>query len=314
MKRSRWPIAIILVITMLLGMTSSLSALDQVKDDEAMLKIESLMERGILRGDGVAFHADRKLTNAEGVQMIVKGLDLSLAAFLFMKEPLASDSFDRVPDDAWYSQAFVIGAVNGLELPRDINPKAEMTREVFAHHLITAMNLKGDFPFTKMLFHLTDEADLNPDYSYALQLLLNGRIVTLDDEGRFRPKDAIKRGEAAVMLYNMIDYVERFTASIPEEGITPIEGGELLLTDEVTYVIEELNEEVSRVTLSWGEQPHPGYGISVAAIHFHDGEQAVIQFRLHYPDPELFYPQVITYPTAVTYVPAAYTVELQQVK
>ncbi len=312
MKLRRWSLSLILIAMMVIGLTSSAFALDQEKGDEALNKIQSLMDREIVKGDGVSFHAERSMTNAEGVQMIVKGMDLNLAAFLFVKEPLASDSFDHVPNDAWYAQAFIIASVNGLDLPREIDPKAEMTREAFAHHLITAMNVKGQFPFTKMYFQPADADQLNPDYNHALQLLLNGRIAELDEEGNFRPKDAITRGEAAVMLYNMIDYMERYTAPIPEEGIEPGEGGDDVLQEEVTYTVENVNDEVSRVTISWGEQPHPGYGISVASIHFRDGNLAEVRYSLHYPDPDRFYPMVITYPTAVTYIPAGYDVQLAQ--
>jgi hypothetical protein len=305
MKKVKWSAAILLVCAMVLGLTSSIFALDNVKDDAALDKVMSLMSRDIVKGDGAAFHAEKNMTNAEGVQMIVKGMDLSLAAFQFIKEPLASDYFENMRNDVWYSQAFVIAAVNGLELSKDIDPKAEMTREAFAYHLITAMNLKGEFAFTKMYFQLSDEDQLNPDYNHALQLLLNGRMTELDEEGNFRPKDAITRGEAAVILYNMIEHVERNTAPIPDDGV-------VVDVNEVTYVVEAVNSEINKVTLSWGEQPNPGYGLSVASILFKDGNIAEIQYSLHYPLPDRMYPQVITTPTAVTYVPSAYDVQLAQ--
>ena len=295
-----------LILAMVLTLGTSVFAFDDMSDADGKDKdkILSLKEKGIVQGNGKLFGGNKKLTNAEGVHLIVKGMDLSLAAFLFIKEPLASDYFDNVPDRAWYSEDFVIASVNGVGLPADINPKANMTREEFAHYLFTAMMLKGDFPFTKMLYSITDEEEINPDFRHSIQLLLNGKITELDDKGKFYPKRDITRREAAVMLYNTIEFVKSHTEPIPDDGVN--------VEEKVTFTTEKINDGVNKVTLSWGEQPNPGYGISISEIVFVNDKTAEIYYRLHYPEKDKMYPQVITTPTAVTYLSSQYDVVLKR--
>lgn len=298
MKKFRLAAVLTLTIAIVMALGSSVFAFDDIPGGKAKDKILSLKERGIVQGNGKFFAAGKKLTYAEGVHMIVKGLDLNLAAFLFIKEPLASDSFDKVPNNAWYSQSFVIAAVHGLDLPRDIDPKAHMTREAFAHYLFSAMMMKGDFSFTKKFYVITDDADIDADYKQDIQLLLNAHIAELDKDGNFFPKKAITRLEAAIMLYNTIEFIKGQTQPNPEEN--------------VTYTTEPVNAEVNKVTLYWGEQPNPGYRISISQIVFTDEKTAEVHYQLHYPEKDKSYAQVITKPTADTFVSSRYEIVLKR--
>lgn len=302
-RRSKWTVSLVLVLAVNLLFGSLLYAFQDMPEGAAGQKLMSLKERGMIQGNGKVFHGERALKNSEAVQMLVNGMDLSLAAFLFIKEPLASDSFDRVPNDAWYSQAFVIAAVNGLELPRDIDPKADISREAFAHHLLTAMLLKGDYPFTKRLFTFKDAGELNPDYMHSIQLLMNAGILQVDADSEFHPKQAITRLDAAVMLYDALEFMIQHQQQIPEDGIT---------VDEVTMTTEAISEDLNKLTLSWGEQPNAGYTITITKVVFVDDQTAEIYYRLGYPKKDEMYAQVITTPTAVTYVSSAYIPVLVQ--
>jgi len=297
---------LLLMAAALVMFSVNASAFDDIpQDDEERDKVLKLQELGVISGIGGLFQGDKELTYAEGIQMIVKGMDLNLSAFLFIKAPEAKDSFDRVPEDAWYTKSFIIAAVHGLQLDRSLDPNAVMTREEFAHHLLTALDKTGSYPFTKKLFILEDEADVNPDFMHSIQLLLNGGIISLDEDGRFRPKQPITRKEAAVMLYDAMQFKNNHESqpALEEENAG----------SEVTFEVTEVNEEINKVTVLWGEQPNPGYGISISSIHFVDEyETAVIYYRLSYPDPDRFYPQVIVYPEDETYVSSAYKVVVEE--
>jgi len=307
MRRSSMKV-FLLVLAALVMFSVNASAFDDIpQDDAARDKVLKLQELGVINGIGGDFQGDKELTYAEGIQMIVKGMDLNLAKFLFIKAPEARDSFDYVPEDAWYTKSFIIAGVHGLELDRSIDPNAVMTREEFAHHLLTALDKTGPYPFTKMLFMIEDEADVNPDYMHSLQLLLNGRIVSLDEDGKFRPKQPITRKEAAVMLYDAMQFKNNHAAQRDQELDFP--------SSEVTFEVTEVSEDINKVTVSWGEQPNPGYGIAITSIHFVDEyETAVVYYRRSYPDPDRFYPQVIVTPKAETYVSSAYKVIIVEEK
>ena len=81
-------------------------------------KIISLQEKGFVNGIGNGLFApDSKLTAAEGIQLIVNSLDLNLDLVSFFKEPKATDYFKKADDSAWYADALIIAAVNGVDLP-----------------------------------------------------------------------------------------------------------------------------------------------------------------------------------------------------
>ena len=308
MKKRSLLVSLALVFLLLFG--SVASAFTDLQESPEGDKIQALQTKGVVNGyGGVLFKGNNNMTNAEAVHLIVKSFDLSLAAFLFIKEPLASDYFERVPDRAWYSQSFVIAQVNGLELPKDIDPKADISREAFAHYLLKALLLKGDYAFTEMYFEIKDAKDVNPDYANSLQVLLNGHIISLDKDGSFRPKQAIKRSEAAAMVFQALKFVEEHAVA-EEPGIPDGEKENPFLKDPVTFTVEKINDQVQKVTLSWGEKPHPGYGLSITQITFTGEKTAAVHYKLHTPIPGRMYPQVIVYPTADTYVPAGYEIVL----
>jgi hypothetical protein len=294
----KWTFLLSLAMAMLLLFGTAAFAFDDLPEGGDRDKIRSLQERGIVNGYGTSFMANKKLNNAEGVHLIVKAMDLSLAAFLFIKEPLASDSFDNIPNDAWYANSFVIAAVNGLNLPRDIDPQAEMTREAYAHYLLSALLIKGDYPFTKMLVHVADEADVNPDYRHSLQLLLNAKIVELDQERMFHPKKPITRRDAAVLAYNTLEFMKVHSQPLPGGGVT--------VDETVTLTSARINDEVNKVTLSWGEKPNAGYTLTITGIVFKDGKTAEIHYKLGTPEKDKMYAQVITTPQADTYLASGY--------
>lgn len=308
---------IVLTLTILMIFATSVHAFNDLPDNMEATKIKELQKKGIIQGytDGELFMGQQNLTHAEGVHLIVRGTELSLAAFLFNKAPLASDSFDNVPEDKWYTDAFIIAAVNGVELPRGIMPSAEMTREEFAHHLLTAMLIKGDYPFTKMLYLISDDADMNPDYSHSIQLLLNAKITQLDEDNNFYPKRAITRMEAAVMVYDTIEFMNAHPYVMPDPNLPGdgTVGEEPIVSDNpVTISAIKVNEDIQKVTLSWGEQPNPGYQLKISKIDYKVDQTAVIYYTLHYPEDGMMYADVITTPEAVTYLPASYSPTIEQ--
>jgi len=259
-------------------------------------KIKTLKEKGIL--SGVAndqFKPEDKLTYASGISMLVKGLDLNLNLFDFIKEPKASDFFTNLSDDAWYSQAFIIAQLHGLEIPKDVKANDPITKEQFAHHLFQAMMTKGDYAFIEIYKIIKDEADVNSAYMNSIQKLLISNIATVDKDNNFYPTQPITRGEAAAWLHDGLKFVAETTPINPKPEFPEFEQ---------KLTVEAVNEHVNKVTLS-AQMPHPGYGLRIASIQF-EGDQAIIYTEALLPDPDKMYPQVITEVKVTTYVDAAF--------
>ncbi|GIP39715.1 hypothetical protein J31TS4_29950 [Paenibacillus sp. J31TS4] len=204
-RRMVLPLALVLGLTL----SSSAFAFSDTAGDPYEAQIRALEERGVVSGIGNdLFDPKGTMTSAQAVQLIVKGLGLNIDSLRFIKEPKASDSFDKVADNAWYAEAFVIAKLNGLPLDRSIDPNQPMTREQFAHLLVSAVNLEGPFPMIMMYINITDQDKLDPAYAGSIQQLLLTRLANLDKEGFFRPKDAVTRSEAAGMVHQAIGFLE----------------------------------------------------------------------------------------------------------
>ncbi|WP_052487112.1 S-layer homology domain-containing protein [Gordoniibacillus kamchatkensis] len=310
MKR-RWTMLAVLSLCMLLFFGTSAFAFDDLSGIPGSSKIESLKNDRIVSGDSEKeFKPHRKTTYAEGIQLIVKGLDLNIDNIKFIKKPEASDYFTKVPDDAWYAQAFIIAQHNGMDLPRNIDPKSAMSRQDFAMYLARAITYKWTFMQTMQFIVFADSDEVSKEASSAVQMLLKAHIAELDKENRFRPADRITRAEAAVMIYNARLFVKdkelRDHSGDPSQP--PVQN------EKVDVQIKAVNSSVNEVTLVWGEKPNPGYRITIDRIQFTDDRKAIVYYQLHYPQPGDSYAQVVTDAKAVTYVDAGYQVSAQRME
>lgn len=282
-----------LVFTLSASSVFAFSDLDSTEKEPIL----QLKERGIVNGIDSGHFAPRgKINMAQSISLIVKGFNLNIDNIRFIKEPKASDYFTNVPDDAWYADAFIIAKMNGLDIPNNIDPNAVITREQYVNLLITAMETQGQFPLIKMFISFTDNDQINPSYQGAMQRLYLYKIAKLGEDGKVNPKQEMSRGEAAVLLYNAIQYVEKYKAGSPQQP----------QQDEVKVTVEQVNADVSKVTLSRGEMPNPGYGIAITGIDFQADGTALIKYTLSDPSPDGMYPQVVTEAKADTYISAKY--------
>lgn len=305
-SKTRKSIAALLVTAgACVALSGSAFAFDDVKQEPGASYILDLKHRGIVQGVGNnLFKPAAHVSGATAVTLLVKGLDLNIDNIRFIKKPEAGDYYTKIPNDAPYAEAFIIAQLNGLDIPRDIDPKADVTREQFAHWLFQALSTKGEYAFTEQYVLVAGEEDVTPAYSGSLQKLLIAGIAELGANNEFRPQEAITRGEAAVMLDKTIAFAEN-VKPIPDAPETTI------LTD-VKLESASLTEGVSKVTLT-ATAPHPGYGIQVSSIAF-DGDQAIVNYRVVMPDPDKMYPQVVTSVETVTYISSSYKAVLGTVE
>jgi len=266
--------------------------------DPGYKSIQDLRDRGIVQGVGNnAFKPQAPVDGATALTLIVKGLNLNIDAIRFIKEPKASDYFTNVKDNASYAMTFIIARMNGLDIPKDIDPSKKITREQFAHWLFQGISTKGDYAFTEQYVMLNDEDKVTQAFSNSIQKLLVSGIAELDKEQNFRPRDAITRSEAAVLLDRAIEFVEK--TPLPE-----VEEPQASVLSDVKLTSEAYSGDVTKVTVT-ATVPHPGYGIEVSSIEFKDGN-AIVRYRSTPPDPAALYPQVITDVKTFAYIPSAY--------
>lgn len=193
---------------------SSFTDLGNIEGKE---KIEALKEQGFIKGvSSDKFLPDQEMTAAQGFQLISNAMELSLAATDFPKGPHAEGTFEHVKDGQWYTDAFLATYYNGVEVPVDIEPGQDLTREEFTFYLMQAMEKKGQLPMINIVpKEISDETDINPLYQGAIQRSLALDINTLNGEGGFAPKQPITRAEAAVMTYNAVSFLQSLKSGTP---------------------------------------------------------------------------------------------------
>lgn len=298
-KRATVLISALLALLMMLG--GSAYAFSDVQGDPNEADIAALQKAGIVSGISAEHFAPKgKVTMAQGVAMLVKAFELNIDHIRFIKKPEASDYFTNVPNDAWYAESFIYAHHNGLPIPRDADPLQNLTKEQYADLLFHALTAKNDYAFIEMYVILKDEADVTKEYMNSIQHLLLGKITELDD-GYFYPKNEITRSEAARLLNQAILFAKKHEPIKPVPAVDP----------DVSLSVTKVNDDVNKVTLTWSNRPHPGYGISVSNIEFTLDGQALISYELHQPDPDKMYPQVISEAKIDTYVASTYKPVLQ---
>ncbi|GKU78407.1 S-layer homology domain-containing protein [Paenibacillus sp. L3-i20] len=293
-------ILVAIMVFMLFTLGQSAMAYSDVTEDPNAEHIKSLQEKGVISGHGKEdFKPNGKLTYASAVTMLVNGFDLNIDNIHFIKQPKATDNFPNLKDNAWYSQAFVIAHLNGLDIPTTVKANDYITKEQLAHHLFQAIAKKGDYAFIKIYMAMNDESKVNPHYMNNIQKLLISKIATLDKKNNFNPKHAIKRGEAASWIYGGIKFVEDNEPIKPQ----PEFPGSNFKLETVA-----LTSEVNKVTIT-AQLPSPGYGLHISSITF-DGDKAVLHVATTTPDPNKMYPQVISEVKISTFVDSKYKVVL----
>ncbi|HVI40312.1 MAG TPA: S-layer homology domain-containing protein, partial [Anaerovoracaceae bacterium] len=139
--------------------------------------------------------------------------DLNIDNIRFIKEPKASDYFKKANDDAWYADALIIVSFSGLDLPADLDPNAKWTKEEFTHYLVMIMEEQGSLPMINLVpADVADGDQLDAVYSGSIQRALLYKLVQLDADGCFRPQDNMTRGDAAVQVFNALEYLKAHPA------------------------------------------------------------------------------------------------------
>lgn len=285
-------------------MSSGALAFSDIEGVPQANTIMELKERGVVGGfeDGT-FAPRAQLSAQQAIPLIVRAMELSLAKFTFIKQPLASDSFTNIPNDAWYAEAFVIAHVNGLPIDREIDPNAPVSRELFVQWLTSAVETTGDYARIQLYLTFEDEAAVSEGCMAAVQAALIDGIAELDEAGSFRPQNPVTRAEAADMAAKAVNFVEKMRAI--DDLLPPV--ADPIAAGDVAPSVAPVNDAISKIVLDMGERPHPGWGVRIEGIDFLDDDSAVVRYSVSYPNPAALYPMVITHPTAETYLASQYT-------
>lgn len=277
--------------------------LDEKVSKDEKRAIQILFYNGLISGIGKnKFAPKQSLTYAEAVTMYVNTFNLNIDHLRFIKQPQASDLYDKIKNNAWYADAFVKAYYNGVTLPRNVNPNATISKQEFAHYLYQILVQKVGIITTQIWHEYKDMDKVKDEYKASINNLITMNIIELGKKDSFHPSRAINRAESALMLYKALKYYGDTFKNPIQEPNTPEED------ENVQVFTEKVASDVNKITIYWGEMPNPGYYVTIDRIEFAD-RTATIYYTLHYPDPNKYYPMVITTAKASTYVDASYRIQ-----
>ncbi|WP_431785963.1 S-layer homology domain-containing protein [Paenibacillus lactis] len=292
-KTTKW-LSAILVASSLLG-AGAASAFTDIQGEKQLQMVKELQAKGVIQGVSAdRFAPGKPLTYAQAVQLIVNAVDLKVMP------NFTGRSFESVPKDAWFADAVNIAAQNGLSVTADMEWNKPITREDFATLLVEAIGKTGNYPVVMMYVNVADEDQIKQESKSAVQFLLLTKIAKLDANDKFHPDQKLKRIEAAELVYNAVQFIEEH-----QKNALPAEPGES--DPSVTTRIEKADEKQNKVTVTKDDLPHPGYSIKITSVDYASSTEAVIYYRIVQPDPDKFYPQVISSSSDDVLIPAKYS-------
>lgn len=187
-------------------------------------KILALHDQKIVNGvSKTVFAPQSKLTQAEALQLIVNGFKLD-------EKPLTdalialNTLFPAVKEDAWYANAFSYAYYNGVDIPKSVSPSAAITREQYIDYVMTGLQAAGTMPAIDAIApDVADLAKVNPEYLDSVQLAIVFGIAKPDSGNTFNPTKEITRADAAVILYDAIEYLDKISADPSQSDDLPID-------------------------------------------------------------------------------------------
>ncbi len=199
--------------------------------------VENLAAKGIVSGfDDNSFKPDNSITRAEYVKLIIDALGISKTYNVY---------FEDVAEDAWYYPYVSAAKENGIVSGFDgkFNPGAEITREDAAVILYMAAEKKNIEFIPGSEF--SDGSDIS-EYAKEAVLNLSGIGIITGSDSKFLPKNSTKRGEAAVMVYNLMNYTPALNTSEPMEINEEEYGLITSISDAEKFLPYEQTENVTR--------------------------------------------------------------------
>ncbi|GEM_PF-1186253 len=213
-KKISLPLALMILLTGIQVPINGQEFFSDIQDHVYQEAIQQLYMEGYVEGVGNGmYRPDDFLTNAQAIQLAVNIFDLNLDRFRFIKEPLASDYFLEADNDAWYAKAFVIIGANGVALDRALKPNE---------------------PIRPMEFERLFRLEGGPQV---------GELI--------EPDSPLKRGEAAMILVQSLDYLKAEGHIVEKEKAFDASLDAKVGRDSVEFIFDIHNQTESDQVISF---------------------------------------------------------------
>ncbi len=180
------------------------------KDD-----IQKACRYGLMSGVGVnkegakVFSPDTSVNRAQLVSVLQRTFNLDYGDLQFIKQPLASDYFPDIDNNAWYANAAMLCAINKIyDASSSFSAEQNVSRIEIAQAVQRCFAAKNvNIPMIMLMPIYQDTQGLSTDEINTITFVSNTGIMKGDGQS-FRPRDGVKRAELARILNRCTELLE----------------------------------------------------------------------------------------------------------
>jgi len=181
----------------------------------AASEIEAAYEQGLMQGIGTdesgykVFSPEANVNRFQLAAVIRRAFNLDYGNIQFIKEPVASDYYEDLENEAWYSEDVTLGAINRIFTQEgEFKGEEEVSRIEVARSIYNAFQAKGiNVPMIMLMPLYDDTSELNQQDINAMVFVSNTGIMK-GNNNLFRPYDPIKRAELARVLNQCVKLIK----------------------------------------------------------------------------------------------------------
>ncbi|MEN6327175.1 MAG: protease inhibitor I42 family protein [Syntrophomonas sp.] len=177
--------------------------------------IQKACRYGLMSGVGMnqaglkMFSPDTTVNRAQLASVLQRTFNLDYGDLRFVKQPLASNYYHDVANNAWYANAAMLCAMNKIfEASANFSAGQTVSRIKIARAVqrcFTAKNI--NIPMIMLMPIYQDTQGLSTDEINAITFVSNTGIMKGDGQN-FRPRDGVKRAELALILNRCTELLE----------------------------------------------------------------------------------------------------------
>ncbi|MDD4802198.1 MAG: DUF4163 domain-containing protein [Syntrophomonas sp.] len=178
------------------------------QDMEAVISLDLMSGTGENNQGERVFSPEDTVSRAQLSAVLDRAFQLDYGQKRFIKQPLASDYYSDVENEAWYGNSLVMCAINNIfETGEVFSPNQPVTRMEIAQAIYRSFSAKGiSVPMIMMMPIYEDTNHLSQEDMNAMVFVSNTGIMKGDNH-YFRPEQNMTRAELAAVLMRCVSLV-----------------------------------------------------------------------------------------------------------
>ena len=151
------------------------------------------------------FAPEETVSRAQLAAVLQRTFQLDYGQIRFIKQPLASDYYHDVDDEAWYAESLVMCAINNIfATGGNFSPQQPVSRIEIARSIVRSFDAKGISAPMIMLMPFYEDTQFLPQEDINAVTFVSNTGIMKGYNNYFRPESDLTRAELARILMSCI--------------------------------------------------------------------------------------------------------------